>query len=244
MARVARKRRRFSRVARALLPIFVVIAAAVTVWELAFLRIHALADRNASRTITVPVGKGGSRRLVVGPANPHWTPLAAISPEAVLCVLKAEDDGFYQHSGFDWEALRRAVEKNLEKDRYARGGSTITMQLAKNLFLWRKKSVVRKALEGYLTWRLETSLTKQRILELYLNVVEWGPGVYGIGEASRHYFEKRPAELTLGEAAMLAAIIPSPLRWNPKRAPAVAMRKQQELLGRLRRENALSRIGR
>ena len=113
------------------------------------------------------------------------------------------------------------------------------MQLARNLFLWRTKSIPRKALEVYLTWRLEHTLSKQRILELYLNTAEWGPGIYGIGEASRHYYAKPPSALSLGEAAMLAVILPSPLRWNPQRAPQVAMRRQQELLSRLRKENAL-----
>ena len=235
---VARKRRRRRRWPRVLAFLLALGFGAFAVWELAFLRIGALADREASRTLTVPAGKKGSREFVLGPANPHWTPLSAISRELVVCVVKAEDDRFYDHDGFDWEALRKSLEENLEENRYARGGSTITMQLAKNLFLWREKSLVRKAIEAYLTWRLETSLDKKRILELYLNAIEWGPGIYGIGEASRHYFEKHPSELGLGEAALLAAIIPNPVRWNPKRAPGVALARQQELLGRLRREHA------
>jgi monofunctional biosynthetic peptidoglycan transglycosylase len=159
-----------------------------------------------------------------------------------MCVVRAEDAKFYQHAGFDWDELHDSLETNLEEGKYQRGGSTITMQLARNLFLWREKSLVRKGLEAYLTWRLEHTLPKKRILELYLNVAEWGDGVYGIGEASRHYFRKPPSELTLGEAAMLAGILPSPVRWSPDRNPAVAMRRQQELLSRLRRENALETI--
>lgn len=112
------------------------------------------------------------------------------------------------------------------------------MQLAKNLFLWRDKSLLRKALEAYLAVRLEQTLDKRRILELYLNVVEWGPGLYGIGEASRHYFDKSPSSLTLGEAALLAAILPNPRGWNPDRAPSIARERQQQLLGRLSREGA------
>ena len=212
--------------------------AALLVWELAFLRIGALRDRSSVRTIEVPTPKG-ERELVVGPRNPYWTPIGAISPLVVRAVVTAEDAKFWQHGGFDWEQLHDSVEENLERGGYRRGGSTITMQLAKNLFLWRGKSLVRKLLEAYLTWRLERSLDKKRILELYLNVVEWGPGVYGIGEASRHYYGKPPSELGLGEAAMLAGILPSPLRWNPHRAPAFAVKRQQAVMARMLREGAV-----
>jgi monofunctional biosynthetic peptidoglycan transglycosylase len=221
-----------------------VLAAAVgglVVWETFFLRIHALADPREVRTLRVPA-PSGSRELVVGPQNPLWTPLGAVSKTLVLCVVRAEDAKFWQHRGFDWEELEDSLDTNLDEGKYKRGGSTITMQLARNLFLWRDKSLLRKALEFYVTWRLEQSLTKKRILELYLNVVEWGPGVYGIGEASRHYYGKPPSALGLGESAMLAAILPSPLRWNPQRAPQFAMRRQQELLSRLRRENAIDEL--
>jgi monofunctional biosynthetic peptidoglycan transglycosylase len=211
---------------------------ALAIWEIFFLRISALADPRESRVLRVPV-EHGARTLVVGPTNPYWTPLGAASKMLVLCVVKSEDDLFFRHSGFDWKELQSSFEENLEDGEYSRGGSTITMQLAKNLFLWRRKSVVRKALEMYLAWRLERSLTKRRILELYLNVVEWGPGVYGIGEASQHYFGKRPADLGLGESALLAGILPSPIKWSPDRSPRTALRRQQELLARLRRENAL-----
>ncbi|MGH7821071.1 MAG: monofunctional biosynthetic peptidoglycan transglycosylase [Candidatus Binatia bacterium] len=238
------RRRRKRRSVRFRLVAVVVVSSAVAlaVWEAFVLRIGELRDPKSVRHLSVPDGSGGSRRLVLGPANPYWTPLRAVSKELVLCVLKSEDDRFYQHDGFDWAALRSAVEKNLERRRYARGGSTITMQLAKNLFLWREKSLLRKVLEAYLTWRLEGSLSKQRILELYLNAAEWGPGVYGVGEASRRYFGKPPSALTLGESALLAAILPNPVRWNPERAPETAMSRQRELLARLRRENALDRL--
>ena len=160
----------------------------------------------------------------------------------VLCVVRSEDAKFFQHAGFDWDQMQDSFETDLEEGKYKRGGSTITMQLARNLFLWRSKSLPRKALEVYLTWRLEHTLTKKRILELYLNAVEWGPGIYGIGEASRHYFGKPPSALTLGESAMLAAILPNPLRSNPERTPQLAIRRQQELLARLRRENAIEEL--
>lgn len=238
MARKKTPRRRLWKIALAL-PIAALVALAI--WELFFLRISALADRNHSRTLTVPVGEQ-ERDLVVGPANARWTPLGRVSPEVTLCVVAAEDARFWQHDGFDWKELRNSLERNLEEKEFARGGSTITMQLAKNLFLWREKSLVRKLFEAYLTWRLEHTLEKRRILELYLNVVEWGPGVYGIGEASRYYFGKPPSDVSLGEAALLAVTLPNPIRWNPKRAPGFALGRQQELLGRLRRENLLDRL--
>jgi monofunctional biosynthetic peptidoglycan transglycosylase len=210
----------------------------LAVWELLFLRLGELRDPRAVRRIEVPT-PDGTRALVVGPESPYWAPLGSVSSMLVLCVVRAEDAKFYQHNGFDWDQLQDSFDTNVELGRYKRGGSTITMQLAKNLFLWRRKSVVRKTLEIYLTWRLEQTLPKKRILELYLNVAEWGPGIYGIGEASRHYFGKPPSALTIGESALLAVTLPNPVRWNLNRAPQFAMRRQQELLGRLRRENAI-----
>ena len=234
-----RKRRSFAaRIAWLAVVLFVSGVLALGVWEIFFLRIGELRDPKSVRTISVPTPQG-SRDLIVGPSNPYWTPLGAVSSAVVLCVVRAEDAKFWQHAGFDWEQMQDAWETNVEEGKYHRGGSTITMQLAKNLFLWRRKSLPRKAFEAYLTWRLEHSLTKKRILELYFNVVEWGPGVYGVGEASRHYFGKPPSSLTLGEAALLAVTLPNPIRWNVQRAPQFAMRRQQELLSRLRRENAL-----
>ena len=218
---------------------FALAVGALVVWEAFFLRVDALRDPREVRTITVPTPQG-SRPLVIGPENPYWTPLTSVSSALVLCVVRAEDAKFFQHQGFDWDQVQDSLETDLERGKFKRGGSTITMQVARNLFLWREKSLLRKALEAYLTWRLEQTLPKKRILELYLNAAEWGPNIYGIGEASRHYYGKPPSALTLGEAAMLAAILPSPLRWNPERAPQVAMRRQQELLSRLRRENAIA----
>lgn len=240
---VRRKKRSLrARLGRLLAAVFVLCAGALAVWELFFLRLSELRDPRAVRTLAVPTPQG-SRELMVGPHNPYWTPLSSVSPSLVLCVVRAEDAKFFQHNGFDWDQMGDSFESNVEEGRYQRGGSTITMQLAKNLFLWRRKSLARKALEVYLTWRLEHVLIKKRILELYLNAVEWGPAVYGIGEASRHYFSKPPSALTLGESCLLAAILPNPVRWNPQRAPQVAMRRQQELLSRLRRENALAELG-
>jgi monofunctional biosynthetic peptidoglycan transglycosylase len=237
-----KKRRGFGlRLARAVLGTLVVATIALLVWEIFFLRLDELRDPRSGRTIRVPT-PSGSRELVVGPTNPYWTPLGAISPTLVLCVVRSEDAKFFQHQGFDWDQMQDAFERNVDEGEYQRGGSTITQQLAKNLFLWRAKSLARKTLEAYVTWRLEHTLPKKRILELYLNVAEWGPGIYGIGEASRQYFNKTPAGLTLGESALLAVTLPNPIRSNPRRAPQSAMRRQQELLSRLKRENAIAEL--
>ncbi len=144
-----------------------------------------------------------------------WVPLSQISPYMVKAVLIAEDDKFYSHEGFDFEAMQKAVEKDIKLGKMKYGGSTISQQLAKNLFLSPSKNPLRKAKEVILTWRLENNLSKRRILEIYLNVAEWGDGIFGIEAASRHYYGKSAAELTPMEAARLAVVLPNPLKLNP-----------------------------
>ena len=144
-----------------------------------------------------------------------WVPLAGISPYAVKAVIIAEDDKFWSHEGFDFEAIQKAIEKDLQKGRFRTGGSTISQQLAKNLYLTPAKNPVRKLKEAILTWRLERNLSKRRIIELYLNVAEWGDGIFGIEAAARHYFGKGAGMLTAREAAALAVVLPGPLRYNP-----------------------------
>jgi len=145
----------------------------------------------------------------------EWVPLARISPYLVKAVIIAEDDKFWSHEGFDFEAMQEALEKDLRKKRFRAGGSTISQQLAKNLYLSPSRNPIRKLKEAILTWRLERNLSKRRIIELYLNVAEWGDGIFGIEAASRHYFGKGAAALTPREAARLAVVLPSPLRYNP-----------------------------
>lgn len=162
----------------------------------------------------------------------HWTwvPLKRISPHLTRAVIVAEDASFYQHNGFDWEGLKEAFTRNVEKGRLRRGGSTITQQLAKNLYLSSEKSLFRKAHEALLTWQLEGALTKNRILELYLNVAEWGRGVYGAEAAARHHFDKSAADLTPEEAALLAAMLPSPQRYDPIRLTPYLSKRQAQIL--------------
>src|ERR1041384_3304343 len=144
-----------------------------------------------------------------------WKNFNQISPNLVHAVLLAEDDTFYEHKGFDLEQTAIAIQKNWLKRRYVYGGSTLTQQLARSLFLTPKKSLLRKVKEAVLTVYLEASLPKNRIMELYLNVAEWGPGVYGAEAASQYYFWKSSKDLTPDEAVALASILPSPRRWSP-----------------------------
>ncbi len=143
-----------------------------------------------------------------------WVPLHRVSPYVMKAVIIAEDDKFWSHEGFDFEAMQKALEKDITKKKFKAGGSTISQQLAKNLYLSPSKNPVRKLKEAILTWRMERQLSKKRIMELYLNVAEWGDGIYGIEAAARKHFGKSAAGLTAREAATLAAVIPNPRRYK------------------------------
>ena len=170
-----------------------------------------------------------------------WMPLACISPHLQKAVIVSEDASFYQHHGFDWEGLQEALTHNWEQGNLRRGGSTITQQLAKNLYLSSEKNLLRKAYEALIAWKLERRLRKKRILELYLNVAEWGNGVFGAEAAARHHFGKLAAELTEEEAALLAAMLPSPRRNDPMQYTPYLARRQEEILYWMHRENGIHR---
>lgn len=156
-------------------------------------------------------------RLVEGEGlRRDWVPYHEISPELVRAVMSAEDTRFCQHFGIDWEAMRAAWNRTQQSGRLY-GGSTITMQTAKNLFLWPERSWARKGFELWFTLLLEAFLRKQRIMEIYLNVVEWGPGIYGAEAAAQAYFGKPAAALGRREAALMAVVLPNPRRWSPAR---------------------------
>ena len=144
-----------------------------------------------------------------------WVPLSQISPYAMKAVIIAEDDKFWSHEGFDFDAMQKALEKDIEKKTFKAGGSTISQQLAKNLYLSPAKNPMRKIKEAILTWRIERELSKKRIIELYLNVAEWGDGLFGVETAARKYFGKSARSLTAREAASLAAALPNPRRFRP-----------------------------
>lgn len=167
----------------------------------------------------------------------QWIPLARIPRYVVDAIVVAEDGTFYTHGGVDWFEVQESIEKNIQEGRAARGASTITQQLAKNLFLSTSKDPVRKVKEVAITLLMEQALSKNRILEIYLNIVEWGRGIFGIEAASRAYFGKSASALTLEEATRLAAVIPSPLRHRPDEESRYLLRRKAIVLQRMAARN-------
>lgn len=163
----------------------------------------------------------------------RWVPFNRISRDAVNAVIVAEDGTFWSHSGFDWFEVRESIERNISEGRAARGASTITQQLVKNLYLSPSKNPLRKLKEWILTWWMEQTLSKQRILELYLNLIEWGRGIYGIEAASQTYFGKSASGLTREEGARLAAVIPNPRIFRVDRETRYLQRRTQMILNRM-----------
>ena len=144
-----------------------------------------------------------------------WVPFSRISPYVIKAVIIAEDDKFWRHEGFDFVAMQKAIEKDIKKKKFKVGGSTISQQLAKNLFLTPAKTPVRKIKEAIYTWRLERNISKKRIMELYLNVAEWGDALFGIEAAARKYYGKSASSLGPEEASRLATVLPNPIRFSP-----------------------------
>jgi monofunctional biosynthetic peptidoglycan transglycosylase len=183
----------------------------------------------ALRVVPPPVTILMLERLAQGKGlEKRWRPLDRISPSLQTAVIAAEDDGFCRHHGFDWEAIRAAAAHNARSPNKIKGGSTISQQTAKNVFLWPSRDYVRKGLEAGYTVLIETLWGKRRILEVYLNVVEWGPGLYGAQAAAQRYFHEDASALTPDQSARLAAILPSPLKWravNPGRYVARRSRR-------------------
>jgi monofunctional biosynthetic peptidoglycan transglycosylase len=163
----------------------------------------------------------------------RWVPYSHISADLKRAVLVAEDDAFWQHDGVDYGQLQESLETDWARGRFARGGSTITQQLAKNLYLSPSKNALRKLRELLIARRLEAELKKARILELYLNVIEWGDGIYGVEAASRTYFYEDASDLGPNESALLAAAIINPRRLNPAKPGARLIRRQQLILRRM-----------
>jgi len=166
-----------------------------------------------------------------------WVPLARLSPHLTRAVLAAEDAAFYRHKGFDWAGLKEALTRNFERGQLRRGGSTITQQLAKNLYLSPDKNLLRKGHEAMLAWELERALSKKRILELYLNTAEWGQGVFGAEAAARHHFGKSAEALRPDEAALLAAMLPSPRHYDPLRLTPYLSKRQAQILRWMKEES-------
>lgn len=193
--------------------------------------VRALAKSNPGRTRLMEQraeeakARGGKARAVHS-----WVPLARVSRHLIHAVLASEDQSFFGHEGVDWKAIEESIERNVERRRFARGGSTITQQLAKNLYFGTRKSLVRKARELVVARWLEGDLSKARILALYLNLIEWGDGVYGCEAAAHQWYGKPAADLSGAEAAGLAAMIPNPRRLNPRVSAARHERATRRVL--------------
>lgn len=161
-----------------------------------------------------------------------WASLDDVSPYFLKSVVSMEDGKFFTHKGIDWEELENSMKVNKRRHRKARGGSTITMQLAKNLYLRTDKNLFRKAKELMITVRMEKEVSKQALLENYVNAIEWGDGIFGIKEASEEYFNKKPSELTVNEASRLAAVVPSPLTHKPTDNSSYVLHRASLIRGR------------
>ena len=165
--------------------------------------------------------------------NQTWVPLSRISPKLITAVVIAEDDKFFLHGGFDFEGMKEAFEKDIQTGRIVGGGSTITQQLAKNLYLKPARNPVRKIREAVIAFKLDRRLKKSRILELYLNVIEWGRGIYGAEAASRAYYGKPCSGLTAEEAVRLASVLPNPMVFTPEDDRYYRMRKKRSIVAQL-----------
>jgi len=183
--------------------------------------VRALAATNPQTTALMRQRAEEARRAGRPPRRVQtWVPLGRVSRHLIRAVLASEDQKFFGHDGVDWEAIQKSMDEDRKKGRFARGGSTITQQLAKNLFFTTSKSLTRKLRELVAARWMEQDLSKRRILELYLNVIEWGDGIYGAEAAARRWYGKSASDVGEEEAAGLAAMIPNPRRINPSVSPA------------------------
>ncbi len=166
--------------------------------------------------------------------NKQWKDYEEINPAVFKALMAGEDGGFLKHNGFDWKAIDRARERNEKaKGKKLYGASTISMQTAKNVFLWHGRNYIRKGLEAYFTVLIEAVWGKKRILEVYANVIEWGDGIYGVEAASQFYFKKSAKNLTAGEAALLASIVPNPRRWSAAKPTPYIVKRKGFILARM-----------
>jgi monofunctional biosynthetic peptidoglycan transglycosylase len=207
-------------------------------------QVRALAQTNPGVTGVMRQREAEARAAGRTPERRQsWVPLGRISRHLVQAVLASEDQKFFGHQGIDWEAIEKSAKEDRKRWSFARGGSTITQQLAKNLFFTTHKSLVRKLRELVAARWLEEDLTKARILELYLNVIEWGDGVYGAEAASERYYGKSAASLDADEAAGLAGMIPNPRRINPRVDASRFARAQRRVVWLMAHAGFLNRPG-
>lgn len=215
-----------------------IITLALAVSALAYIYItfpdvSKLKDKNRSLTISVKDWNGKDHSFVVGPKNPNWVFIQRIPKSLIGAVVVSEDSLFFRHKGLDYKAIKEALKKDIEEGKFVRGGSTITQQVAKNLYLTREKTISRKIKEIFVAKSLENNLPKRRILELYLNIVEQGPMVYGVGASSKFYFGKDISSINPAEAAFLASMLPGPKVYNPYRNLGRVLRRSRIILKRM-----------
>lgn len=215
-------------------PIATLLTVVVVYQAYLFMSVAWLANNNPATTAFITAEKDRlAQQKPVKPIRQTWVPYNKISPNLKRAVLAAEDSGFTEHDGVEWDAIEKAALENLKKGKIKRGGSTITMQLAKNLFLSADRSLLRKGQELIITFMIEAALDKRRILEIYLNVAEWGEGVFGIEAAARHYYGVSARELSVEQSAWLASILPAPKRFDKNRGSAFVRSKAEVIQARM-----------
>jgi len=224
----------------ALAALFILAVTGYIVWTAFSLPDVSTLIRTNPKTTALMEQRAAENKTTLQPLN-GWTPYNRISVYLRNAVVVSEDSAFFQHEGFDWTQIKESVRRDWKDKRFSRGASTITQQLAKNLFLSTSRNPLRKIQEFFIAQRLERELTKTRIFEIYLNVIEWGDSTYGIHAASNRYFGKAPGELLPEEAAVLAAMIPNPRRYTPARNHAFLEKRKNEILDRMVQWNYLSR---
>jgi monofunctional biosynthetic peptidoglycan transglycosylase len=211
------------------------VAAALILWWTTP-DVASLARRNPETTAFIELRRdeaaGAGKKLRL---RWRWRPLAQISPLLRTAVIHAEDARFFRHTGVDWEAVKQTAERNWRERSLSRGGSTITQQLAKNLYLSPSRNPIRKLRELFITWKLEDALSKERILEIYLNIAEWGPGVFGAEAAARAWYGRSAAALDAAQAARLAVALPNPRTRSPRVKSRALDRKAARLVRALHR---------
>jgi monofunctional glycosyltransferase len=228
------KMRKLRKVGRVLLALVAACFAYAAFVFLTLPDVRTLRTTNPTTTAFIELrAREAHRRGEQGKRVQRWVSYARMSQNLKRAVLVTEDSAFWKHDGLDYQQIKESMEVNLERGEFARGASTITQQLAKNLYLSPSKNPVRKLRELLIARRLEAELSKQRILEIYLNVIEWGDGIYGAEAAARTYFGKSSAELSPAESALLAAAISNPRLMNPGRPTARLLRRQAMVMRRM-----------
>jgi monofunctional biosynthetic peptidoglycan transglycosylase len=231
---VARKRSIISRIVRGLLLAAALLFAYIAYIYLTLPDVRPLARTNPATTAFIELRKeearDAGRKFAI---RQQWVPYSRISPMLKRAVIVTEDAAFFDHDGIDLEEIKASLERNWEEGQFLRGGSTITQQLAKNLYLSPSRNPMRKVKELFIARRLEAALTKQRIFEIYLNMIEWGDGIFGCEAAARAYFRKPCASLDMPEAALLAGAIINPREHSPAKPTRRLLRRQQIILKRM-----------